>query len=443
MPKGLRWVVVLMLFFGGAVSYLDRAAFAIAAPLISRDLSLTPSQLGLTFSAFFIGYALFCFVGGWSSDRFGATRVMTVAMLGWSVFCGLTAAAFSLPALLIIRWFFGMGEGPFCSTASKVVSNWFPRREQATGVGLANAGQPLGAALAGPVVGTIATLYDWRISFVVVAAVGLLWVIGWAWLVTDQPRQHPRISPAELADIEHVDETAEVQPAGSATNVRDTLKRPSILATAFAFFGFSYVLYFFLSWFPTYLASTYHLSLQKMSFITVIPWVVGFVGLASGGFLTDRIYRITGRAVLARKLVLVSSMTIAAIAVGCACLVTTITGAVALTTTAVFFMYLSTNTYYAIILDTVPKHQVGTTTGFVHMIANCAGIVGPAATGFLVQWTGSFIAAFVLTAIVAFAGALSVLIFVKVPARVSVSDDADSTQMTGKGRLTVEGRGGI
>lgn len=417
MKKGIRWLVVFMLFLGGAVSYLDRAAFAIAAPLISRDLSLTPSQLGWTFSAFFFGYALFCFVGGWASDRLGAKRVLTAAMLGWSIFCGLTAAALTLPVLLVIRLFFGMGEGPFGATATKIVGNWFPRREQGTGVGLANAGQPLGAALAGPVVGGLATLYDWRVSFVVIAAIGLLWVGCWIWLVTEKPEQHKRVSAAELADIQGHDEPAAATTSASSERAGGGLFTPAILATAFAFFGFAYVLYFFLSWFPTYLSTVHHLGLQKMSLLSVIPWLVGFTGLAGGGFLTDYIYRLTGRAVYARKLVLVSSMTVAALAVGLASLVTSLSGAVMLTTLAVFAMYLSTNTYYVLVLDTVPKQRVGTTMGFVHMIANSSGIVGPALTGYLVEWSGSFVTAFIVTGVVAFAGALSVFLFVKAPPR--------------------------
>ncbi|MBN8904366.1 MAG: hypothetical protein J0H57_25380, partial [Rhodospirillales bacterium] len=91
----LRWFIIILLFIGGGISYLDRAALSIAAPMIAHDLALDPARLGIV-------------------------------------------------SLLIIRVIFGMGEGPFSSTASKLVSNWFPRHEQASAVGLAKAGQPLG-----------------------------------------------------------------------------------------------------------------------------------------------------------------------------------------------------------------------------------------------------------------------------------------------------------
>ncbi len=73
---------------------------------------------------------------------------------------------------------------------------------------------------------------------------------------------------------------------------------------------------------------------------------------------------------------------------------------------------------WAIILDTVEAHQVGGVSGFVHVIANCAGIVAPALTGFIVQWSGSFAGAFVLTGAIAVFGALGVAVFVRLPAHV-------------------------
>ena len=367
------------------------------------------------FSSFFVGYALFCFVGGWASDRFGAKRTMTVAMLGWSLTCGLTAVAFSLPVLLTVRTLFGMGEGPFCSTASKTVSNWCPRREQASAVGLANAGEPLGAALAGPIVGLVAATAGWRVSFVAVSVIGFTWVACWAWLTTDKPRQHPRITRAELDEIS--DGPTEASLEGGGGRVRDVLKEPAVLATALAFFAYAYVLYFFLSWFPSYLVATQHLSMQHVALVSVIPWLLGFVGLAAGGFVSDHIYRSTGRPVFARKSLLIGSMIVTALAVASAGFTSNIVGAVALTALAVFSMYLSGNTYFAIIFDLVDKRHVGSTTGFVHMIANCSGIVGPALTGYLVEWTGTYVVAFVVTAGIVLAGAIAVAVFVKAPGR--------------------------
>ncbi|HEY0523961.1 MAG TPA: MFS transporter [Stellaceae bacterium] len=406
----LRWFIIALLFVGGAISYLDRAALSVAAPLIAKDMQLDPAQLGIVFSSFFVGYALFCFVGGFASDRIGPKNVFSIAMTVWSVFCGMTAAATGLVSLLVVRVIFGMGEGPFSSTANKFVSNWFPRPEQASAVGMANAGQPLGAALAGPVVGLLAVAAGWRVSFVVIAVIGLVWTAAWMWLATDRPEQHRWLDPETLRH--HARERAERSTQLEPLPLAVYLRRPAILATAFAFFGYAYILYFFLSWFPSYLTMAHHLSIQKMGVVNAIPWLVGFIGLASGGFVCDAIFRMTGNALFARKLVLIVSLIIAAICVALAGVVTGITAVVTLMAITVFFMYLTASTYWAIILDTVAEARVGGVSGFVHLIANLAGIVAPAVTGYLVEWSGSFTSAFALTGGIAIIGALGVALLV-------------------------------
>jgi ACS family hexuronate transporter-like MFS transporter len=138
--KKKRWQLVFLLFLAGVVNYLDRSALSVAAPLVTRDLGLSPADLGLIFSSFFVGYAIFNFIGGWASDKLGGKRVFALAMGVWSAFCALTAAATGFVSLLAIRVFFGVGEGPLSSTMNKVVNNWFPHREAASAVGYANCG---------------------------------------------------------------------------------------------------------------------------------------------------------------------------------------------------------------------------------------------------------------------------------------------------------------
>jgi ACS family hexuronate transporter-like MFS transporter len=111
--------------------------------------------------------------------------------------------------------------------------------------------------------------------------------------------------------------------------------------------------------------------------------------------------------------VLASCLTIAAISVILAGLVTTVFSAVALMGSAVFFLYLTGSCYWAILQDTVPKENIGGVGGFVHMIANCSGIIGPLVTGFLVQSTGVFTSAVILAGGIAIAGVLCVLVFVR------------------------------
>ncbi len=398
-PDSARWTVLALLFLGGMINYLDRSAIGVAAPFLSKQLSLTPSELGWVFSVFFFGYAAFCFVGGYAADRIGARNVFAIAAVVWSVFCGLTAFVFSYASLLIVRLIFGAGEGPYGSATNKMISNWFPRRQQGSAVGWANAGTPLGGAIAGPIVGFI-------------ALVGLCWAIVWMLLVTERPEQDADVSAGERTGTAT---GPEVLSTGPRASLRRLLIRPGVLATAFAFFGYAYILYFFLSWFPSYLTMQQHLSISSMSFVGAIPWLLGFIGLAGGGVVSDAIFRFTGNAVLARKLVLVGGLLIAAVCVALAGEVTGVLAAVTLMAVSVFFMYLTGHTYFTLILDTVEQDRVGGVSGFVHLIANLAGIVAPAVTGYMVQASGSFAGAFALAGAIAVLGALSVVVFVRAP----------------------------
>jgi len=205
--------------------------------------------------------------------------------------------------------------------------------------------------------------------------------------------------------------------AHGGTPLREYRLRPAILATAFAFFGYACILYFFLSWFPTYLTMVHHLSIQKMSVISVIPWAVGATGLIVGGIVCDHLFRRTGRAIFARKMVLIASLGAGAVCIAITGMVTDLANAVTLMAIAVFFMYASFNSYFAIVLDTVEKERVGAVGGFIHFIANLAGIVAPALTGFLVQWSGNFRSAFLITGAIAALGAILVAVCAHAPKR--------------------------
>ena len=405
-----RWLLVGLLFTASVVNYLDRAALGVAAPMVSAELHLSASQMGLIFSSFFFGYTIFCFVGGWSSDRLGGTKVIGIAMTAWSVFCGMTALVTGYASFLVYRLLFGAGEGPLISSINKVVANWFPHRERATAIGISFSGTPVGGALAGPIVGFTMIRYGWRSAFIVVALLGLIWLGVWLLVAVETPRQDKRVSPDELQEIE-ADAPALSAPDG--TGLGAYMRQPHVLATAIAYFSYNYVLFFFLTWFPSYLAKAHHLSLADMSIATTLPWAMGFIGQAMSGVVSDFVLRRTGRPLFARKLVLGIGLTTSGICVALAGMVGTAAAGVTLMAVAVLFLYLTGSCYWAILQDTVHGSRIGGVGGFIHMIANTSGIIGPAATGFLIDATHSFTASFLLAGAVTLVGVALVLVFVR------------------------------
>ncbi len=116
--------------------------------------------------------------GGWCADRFGPKRVFAAAGGLWSTFCAATAAMSHFGPLMIVRALFSLGEGPMGTTINKAISNWFPRNETGRAVGFIATGQPLGAALAAPVIGLLAVAWGWRIAFVATGVIGVIWLVA-------------------------------------------------------------------------------------------------------------------------------------------------------------------------------------------------------------------------------------------------------------------------
>jgi len=420
--KSYRWTILSMLFLAMVINYVDRAALSIAMPFITQDYHLTPAEKGLIFSSFFFGYALFCFVGGYLADRFGPKRVLTWSMGFWSVLCGSTALAFNFWSLLIVRALFGVGEGPVSTTANKAINSWFPITERARAIGIAQAGGPLGGALAGPIVGFLAIWLGWRIAFVVIACIGILWAVVWWRMAASTPKEHARVSAEELALI-NAEREAPVQAAGEAprTPVIQVITQRAVLVSGLSLFCYNYILYFFMTWFPSYLIDAKGIDLKSMSVVTALPWLVGTFGFIGGGLLIDWVFKRTGRRLYSRKLVLVSCLLVAASCVALTGQLESISAAVAVMTIAVGFLMLSAPAYWSMIQDAVPDHQVGTAGGFMHGLANLSGIVAPTVTGLIIQSTGTFASGFALAGALGIVGAVIVALFVNERAAVQAA----------------------
>lgn len=318
------------------------------------------------------------------------------------------------------------------TTTNKSIANWFPRNEAGRAVGLTAIGQPLGAALAAPLVGLIAVNFRWRIAFVATGFLGLVWLVAWLVFFRDTPAQHPRVSEQERALMQ----CSRAQPGAAASpdagdeyevhGVWHYVLSKRVLAVAFAFSSFNYVLYFLLSWLPSYLTDFQHLDIRHMAVVGAIPWLGASIGLAFGGVASDWLAKRTGNALLARKGVIVAGLSGSAVCVLMASRVATVTPAVALIAAAALFAFMTPQTCWVLIQDIVPGGRVGAAGGFVHLVVNLAGILAPSLTGWLVQYGGGYRIAFGFAAALAGAGALGVIILLR-PFNASRKRRADGT----------------
>lgn len=408
--RNFRWAVLGTNASVLILNYGDRAAVGVAAPLIIAEFGFSKGTMGLILSAFALTYAPAAFLGGWASDRFGPRKTMTVAVAWWSLFTAATALCFNFASFLVQRLLFGLGEGPQGSVTARTMSNWFPQREYATAVGLSFAFNPLGAAIGIPLVTWMLVLFhdQWRWPFVVLGVVGLLVALLWYSVVRDRPEQHPLVTDEELRHITtgplsrpDTEAADEVVPT-----VGQYIRHRSVWSNALAFFGFSWILFMFLSWYPVFLVEKHGVDLGDLAWAGALPWIAGAIGTAAGGLLSDYLVRRTKAPFATRKWIAVVCLGAAALLLLPIAVVSSTGGAVALLTVALLLLYLSNVQFFALVQAAVHASRLGSVTGFVHFVANCSAIIAPAATGFLVQGVGSWGLAFGVAAALAVIGAV-------------------------------------
>jgi ACS family hexuronate transporter-like MFS transporter len=409
--KNYRFVVAFLLFVAGTINYMDRAALGVAAPFVTKDLHIAPATMGVIFSTFFFGYALFAFVGGQLADKYGPKRVYIWAAAAWSLCCAATGLVTGFLTLFVVRGLFGFAEGPMNSTTNRTITNWFPREETSRTIGFTFSGQTVGSAIAAPVVGLLAIYYGWRIAFFGIGALGLIWVVVWMLLVTDKPGENRRVGKAELNLVTASRAVPVVAEQDRKLPLNSFLWRPSILSLGLGMFAVNYTLYIFLSWLPTYLMTAQHMDVKKMAFVAAIPWACGFVGYVGGGIIADFAYARMGDRLTARKLLAVNFAGTPVIAV-------------ALIALSVMMLTSSVQSCWATIHELVPAARVGGISGFIHLISNISGIIGPTATGFAVQYLGGYSSAFGVASALAVAGVVAMTICVKRPRLDAVPADA-------------------
>jgi ACS family hexuronate transporter-like MFS transporter len=188
----------------------------------------------------------------------------------------------------------------------------------------------------------------------------------------------------------------------------------------------NYTQYVFISWLPSYLTNVMHLDLKSMSIITSIPWICGAIGYFGGGLLGDYVYKRMNDPVKARKLVATIPLALSGAAVLGITSAGSLTAAVALIAAALLFLTGSCQSIWAIQHEILPQHRQGSVGGFIHFLSNLSGIIGPALTGFLIQYFGGYHSAFMFGAMIDFAGVLAMLIFIQSRSRVTAPVAAHS-----------------
>jgi MFS family permease len=387
MPK-VRWTMIFLGCAANAINYIDRANLAVAAPTIRHELGIDATMMGVILSAFFWTYAVMQMPFGWFADRVGARIALAAAVLWWSVSTALTAAARGVASLMGFRLLLGIGEAGAYPSGAKLNVSWFPRSERAIAASIFDSGSRIGAALSLPLVAWLIGSFNWRVSFVVTGLIGIVWTIIWL-LVYRDPEKHAAVTPQQLAFIQAergVSENAPVVPWSSLFSYR------TIWGMMIGFFCLNFVIYFFITWFPTYLIQARGFSLAQLGTLGLLPGLVSIPCGWLGGYTSDSLYRRGWSLTKARKTCLVGGM---------------------LMSSVITFSVFAPNAYVALFFFAIaygslaftaasiwslpgdvaptPAH-VASIGGIQNFAANIAGIVTTTFTGLMLTITsGSFV----------------------------------------------------
>jgi ACS family hexuronate transporter-like MFS transporter len=281
--RHLRWYIAALLFTATVINYVDRQALSVLAPVLTKELQLSPVQYANILQGFLIAYTAMYLVSGILVDRWGTRIAMTAFMTWWSVSNMLHAFAGSAFGLGACRVLLGIGEPGNFTAASKATSEWYPPKERAFLNGVANSGAAAGAILAAPLVVGLYSHFGWRSAFVITGAAGLVWLIAWLWLYR-LPEVHPLITREELLRIRE----SRSGESAAAPRVRwvELLRFPQTWGLFWSRFLSDPVWWFYLFWLPKYLVEQRGFTMTQIGLLAWLPYLTADLGSIFGGLFS-------------------------------------------------------------------------------------------------------------------------------------------------------------
>jgi len=375
------------------VAYTDRVNISVAAVAMKEQLGWSETEKGLVLSAFFIGYLVFMYPAGLLATRFGGKAVLGLSVLAWSILTLVTpwAAMTSLGTLLLARVSMGVGEAGMTPAAYDLFGRWVPPGERARSVAVLLSGVPVGTVAGFAGSGWLVHRHGWPMAFYAFGAVGLLWVPLWFHRVQNDPGVDVWLDSRES--------NAPLAPP------RRWLLRAPVVAIVTGQFATLWSLYVLLSWLPSYFRVAQRLTIPNAGLFSAAPWLAMLAMTNLAGVLSDRLIRGGLAVTRARKLMQCGGLVVSAAFLLATRVATTPGAALGLLCAATGALGCTWCGYSPAILDVAPRWSA-VLVAFGNTIGTLPGIVGVFVTGWLVDVTGTYSAAFTLTAAVSLVGAV-------------------------------------
>ncbi len=398
-PAGIpkRYVLVGLCFLATFICYIDRVNISVAIIPMAEEYGWSGTTKGLVLSSFFIGYLAAMIPSGWLANRIGGKLLLGLALIGWSLFTVLTplAAGISLAVLIVTRIAMGVGEAATFPAIYGLFARWLPPTERSRAVAFNLTGIAVGTIFALSTTGWLVANHGWQSVFYVFGFAGVLFAVAWFMLVHPTPSAHPAISSMERALLAPME--AEVGDHPEPVPWRRLFSHSAVWALIINHFCTNWSLYLMLAWLPSYFRDAQHLSITGSGLFAVGPWVSYFVVGNAGAALADRLIARGTDLTRVRKgfqvVGLLGTGGFTLLAAGA----TTPTMALLTLCGALGMLGLTWSGFASNYFDIAPKHA-DVLVGITNTAGTLPGIIGVAATGLLLDWTGGYTATLIIAA---------------------------------------------
>jgi MFS transporter, ACS family, hexuronate transporter len=380
-----RWVIIALIFLGTVINYIDRLALPVMASTIKEELHLNNVQYATINSSFLFVYAASMFLWGAVFDRLGNRIGFSIAVVLWSIAEIGHAMARGMVSLCGMRGLLGLGEAGNWPGATRTIAEWFPARQRALAMGIANTGASLGPVFALLTIDPLRVAYGWRNVFIITGAAGFVWLA--LWLIF-----YPKTKPL-----------GPNTPAAAAPAARIPwavlLRRREVWGIILARFFGDPIWWLYIVWLPLYLQEARGFTMKEVAAFSWAPYASAALGALSGGwfsgFLLHRcgwtVNRARKTAILAATACLMAGFPTAFatspyVALGWMCI------------TCFGFQFWVSNVQ-TLPSDLFPVGAVGSIAGFAGTAAGLGAVIFTQSTGWIVDhfsYTPVLIAAAVL-----------------------------------------------
>jgi len=400
-PTRIRYLIVAILFAISCFSYGDRVALSIAGAGMAKDIHLDPVKMGYLFSGFSWAYVLGQLPSGGLLDRFGAKRVYGISIIIWSLcalftgFCGYFSAAIAFTIIFALRLISGFAQAPVFPGNGRIVASWFPTKERGRASAIFNSSQYFALMIFAPIFGWIVHISDWKRCFWFMGVLGFAFAAIWFTNIYGV-KDHPRVSASEIEYIEQGGGLIHDEPGKGNTKatpltwsaIQKLLSQRMLVGIYIGQYCITTLTWFFITWFPIYLAQDRHMSIMKVGFAAAVPALCGGFGGILGGAVSDRLLRAGRSLSFARKAPIMAGMLLSVTMIACNYAHTQTLMLVLMSIS--FFGKGFGALGWTVISDTSPKGLVGINGALFNLIGNMAGITTPIVIGYIVEKTGSF-----------------------------------------------------